>query len=138
MATLELSGHSRADLRNLTINQLANLTAPIFFSLRLALWKGHPEPFIHFLVVRTANGVSLDFIDAGDFNFTPQHYAFLVSDRDFDQIFARIKSRNLTYWADPAAQQPAEINTHFGGRGLYFRDPSGHYMEIITRPYGSV
>jgi catechol 2,3-dioxygenase-like lactoylglutathione lyase family enzyme len=92
-------------------------------------------PFGHFLVVKTANGVSLDFIDAGSDTFEKQHYAFLVSDAEFDDIFARIRERKLSYWADPAGKQRDEINTHFGGRGFYFRDPSDHWLEVITRPY---
>lgn len=69
--------------------------------------------------------------------FEPQHYAFLVSEAEFDKIFGRVKKRGLTYWADPARKQKGEINTHFGGRGVYFEDPGGHFLEIITRPYGS-
>ncbi|WP_141735975.1 VOC family protein [Oligoflexus tunisiensis] len=95
-----------------------------------------PETFYHFQVVRTANGVSLDFLST-DEEFTPQHYAFLVSEDDFDAIFARIQKRGLQYWADPGAQRPGEINTNDGGRGVYFMDPSGNYLEILTRPYGS-
>lgn len=95
-----------------------------------------PKPFAHFLVLQTSNNVSLDFIDTTD-EIVPQHYAFLVSEEEFDQIFARIKSLGLTYWADPARNRPNEINTHDGGRGLYFADPCNHYLEILTRPYGS-
>lgn len=94
-----------------------------------------PEPFGHFLVVRTANSVSLDFINTTE-SITRQHYAFLVSESEFDEIFARIQRRKITYWADPAAKREGEVNTNDGGRGLYFRDPDGHYLEIITRPYG--
>lgn len=93
------------------------------------------EKFGYFLVLRTSNGVSLDFIDS-DEGIYPQHYAFLVSEEEFDQIFARIKARGIPYWADPAKKQPGEFNTHFNGRGLYFEEPSGHFLEIITRPYG--
>jgi catechol 2,3-dioxygenase-like lactoylglutathione lyase family enzyme len=89
-----------------------------------------------FWVVDTANGVSLDFIEA-DEHLTIEHYAFLVSENEFDEIFGRIKERQLSYRADPAGNIPGEINHHDGGRGVYFRDPSGHYLEIITRPYGS-
>jgi len=89
------------------------------------------------MVVDTANGVSLDFISADDDEIIIEHYAFLVSEPEFDQIFARIKQRSLDYWADPRGQQKGEINRHDGGRGVYWRDPSGHYLEIITRPYGS-
>jgi hypothetical protein len=65
------------------------------------------------------------------------HYAFLVSEPEFDTIFNRIRERKLPYWADPFKNKPGEINRHDGGRGVYFDDPSGHKLEIITRPYGS-
>jgi catechol 2,3-dioxygenase-like lactoylglutathione lyase family enzyme len=95
-----------------------------------------PEPFGPFLVVRTANGVSLDYIE-DDSPVSPQHYAFLVSEPEFDAIFGRVKARSLPYWADPARRQKGEINTRDGGRGVYFDDPAGHFLEILTRPYGS-
>jgi hypothetical protein len=60
-----------------------------------------------------------------------------VSESEFDSIFARIRERNLTYWADPAHEQALQINHNDGGRGVYWNDPDGHYLEIITRPYGS-
>lgn len=94
------------------------------------------EPFGWFLVVRLANGVSLDVIET-DEKFESQHYAFLVSEKEFDEIFGRIKKRGMEYWADPARKQPGKHNTHDGGRGVYFTDPSGNFLEIITRPYGS-
>ncbi len=96
-----------------------------------------PTPFLHFLVVAVDNGVSLDFFEI-DGEITTQHYAFLIGDDDFDAIFGRVRARGLEYWADPARTLPGEINHHFGGRGVYFKDPNGHLLEIITRPYGSV
>jgi catechol 2,3-dioxygenase-like lactoylglutathione lyase family enzyme len=66
-----------------------------------------------------------------------QHYAFLVSEAEFDQIFGRVQSQGLSYWADPARTKEGEINTNDGGRGVYFTDPNGHLLEVITRPYGS-
>ena len=95
-----------------------------------------PTTFGHFQVVEAANGVSLDFMDSGD-SFETQHYAFLVGEDEFDEIFGRIRARRLTYWADPGRRHAGEINTHFGGRGVYFPDPDDHLLEIITRPYGS-
>jgi catechol 2,3-dioxygenase-like lactoylglutathione lyase family enzyme len=89
-----------------------------------------------FLVVQTANGVSLD-VDAAEGDVTPMHYAFLVSEAEFDEIFGRIRERRIDYWADPGKRLPGEINHHDGGRGVYFPDPNGHLLEIITRPYGS-
>jgi catechol 2,3-dioxygenase-like lactoylglutathione lyase family enzyme len=99
---------------------------------------GLPEPrrFMHFLIVDLANGVSLDYYENAE-HLALQHYAFLVSEAEFDTIFARITARGLSYWADPARQQPGEINHHFDGRGVYFADPDGHLLEIITKPYGN-
>jgi catechol 2,3-dioxygenase-like lactoylglutathione lyase family enzyme len=104
----------------------------------LADIMGLPAPtrFGPFKVVETANQVSLDFLDAED-EIKPQHYAFLISETEFDQIFDRIVERDLPYWADPGRSQPGEINHNDGGRGVYFLDPDGHILEIITRPYGS-
>jgi catechol 2,3-dioxygenase-like lactoylglutathione lyase family enzyme len=92
-----------------------------------------PKPFGPFLCVETANGVSLDYDD----RWAPEqhHYAFLVTEEEFDAIFARVTERGLTYWADPGHQHENRINSH--GRGFYFEDPSGHNMEVLTRPYGS-
>lgn len=95
-----------------------------------------PTPFGPFMVVALANGVNLDFADA-DGEISPQHYAFLVSEAEFDEIFGRIQARALPYWADPHGRHPGEINHNDGGRGVYFPDPDGHVLEIITRPYGS-
>ncbi|AKK28999.1 VOC family protein [Mycobacterium sp. EPa45] len=97
-----------------------------------------PVPFGHFLVVTLDHGLSLDFADVpADEPIHPQHYAFLVSEDDFDAIYGKISDRGLPHWADPRAARPGEINHNDGGRGVYFRDPAGHYLEIITRPYGS-
>jgi catechol 2,3-dioxygenase-like lactoylglutathione lyase family enzyme len=93
-----------------------------------------PTTYGPFAVVQLANDVSLDFMD--DEEVYQRHYAFLVSEPEFDEIFGRIQARGLTYWADPFEQQPGTINTHDGGRGVYWQDPSGHKLEIITRPYG--
>ncbi len=95
-----------------------------------------PSPYGPFQVVEVDNGVSLDFMTTrGD--ITPQHYAFLIGEDDFDAIFGRIRERDLPYWADPGQTRPGEINHHDGGRGVYFSDPDGHLLEVITRPYGS-
>ena len=94
-----------------------------------------PVPFGPFLEVETANEVTLAILET-DEKIDIQHYAFLVSDEEFDRIFERVKSRGLDYWADPAMQAKGEINRHFGGRGVYFQDPGGHLLEIITKPYG--
>lgn len=96
-----------------------------------------PKPYGPFMAVEVDNGVTLDFMRAEPNEITEEHYAFLVSEAEFDAIFARIRERGLTYWADPAQRRPGEINHNDGGRGLYWSDPDGHYLEIITRPYGS-
>ena len=93
-----------------------------------------PTAFGPFAVVELDNDVSLDFID--DPEIHQRHYAFLVSEQEFDEIFGRIRDRGLPYWADPFERQPGEINTNDGGRGVYWSDPNGHKLEIITVPYG--
>ncbi len=95
-----------------------------------------PTPFGPFLVVTLGNGVSLDYIETSD-DIHPQHYAFLVSESDFDVIFDRLRALGAPYWADPFHNEPEEINTRDGGRGVYFDDPNGHVLELLTRPYGS-
>ena len=101
------------------------------------LGRPAPREFMHFLVVDMDNDVSLDFTEK-DGKISLQHYAFLISEREFDEVFARLEKRKQTYWADPARAQVNQINHHFGGRGLYFADPNGHSLEVITKPYGSV
>ncbi len=95
-----------------------------------------PRPFGPFLVVELGNGVSLDFHDR-DGEVSPQHYAFLIGEDEFDAIFGRLRERGIDYWADPGRHRPGEINRHDGGRGLYFEDFDSHVLEILTRPYGS-
>ena len=95
-----------------------------------------PTSFGPFLVVQVDNDVSLDFADAAG-PVHSQHYAFLVGEPEFDQILGRIRERGLPYWADPGRRRSGEINTNDGGRGVYWKDPNEHMLEIITRPYGS-
>lgn len=88
-----------------------------------------------FVPVALSNGVTLDFASVPDGPIAAQHYAFLVSEPEFDAAFARILEAGLAYYADPHMKQPGEINHNRGGRGVYFLDPVGHGMEIITHPY---
>jgi catechol 2,3-dioxygenase-like lactoylglutathione lyase family enzyme len=92
-------------------------------------------PLSHFTPVTLANGVTLDYDQSHD-AVQPCHYAFLASDAEFDAAFARIRDASIAYFADPACRQPDQIyhRDNNGGRGVYFRDPDGHLMEILTRP----
>lgn len=106
-----------------------------FFSEMFGL--AAPQAYARFLVVPTANGVSMDFADQDEgWRIDPQHYAFLVSEPEFDAIMARLADRGIAYWADPMRKQPGEINRHDGGRGVYFEGPDGHFYEALTVPYG--
>ncbi|MFE9629918.1 VOC family protein [Streptomyces sp. NPDC006463] len=89
-----------------------------------------------FIPVETANGVTLDFATIPAGSITVQHYAFLLSEEEFDVAFGKIQAAGVAYFADPHGKHPGEINHNDGGRGVYFTDPAGHGMEIITRPYG--
>jgi catechol 2,3-dioxygenase-like lactoylglutathione lyase family enzyme len=104
----------------------------------LADLLGLPAPTRYgpFHVVQVDNGVEVDFLNT-DEPIRPQHYAFLVDEGTFDDVLGRIRERQLPFWADSGRNVPGEINTNDGGRGLYWEEPSGHFLEIITRPYGS-
>jgi catechol 2,3-dioxygenase-like lactoylglutathione lyase family enzyme len=103
----------------------------------LAEVLGRPAPtsFGPFRVVELDNGVSLDYHDtSGD--IAAQHYAFLIGEDDFDRVLERLAARGVGHWADPGQRRAGQINRDDGGRGMYFEDPDGHLLEVITRPYG--
>ncbi len=106
-------------------------------ALFLAELLGLPAPvmFGPFAVVQVGD-TSIDFMD-DDGKIASRHFAFLVSEAEFDAIFGRIKARGMKYWADPYHREPDRINNRDEGRGVYFEDPDGHNLEILTRPYGS-
>jgi catechol 2,3-dioxygenase-like lactoylglutathione lyase family enzyme len=114
-------------------------TSATFFTEVLGL--APPTRYGSFYVVTLSNDASLDFLERygldADGHVLPQHYAFLVSESEFDEVFGRITARGLPYWADPGRTRAGEINTNDGGRGVYWEAPDGHMLEIITRPYGS-
>jgi catechol 2,3-dioxygenase-like lactoylglutathione lyase family enzyme len=120
------------ELNHTIVNAKDKRASATFFAEMLGL----PEPTTYgpFFIVEAGNHVELAFLDAERVH--PQHYAFLVSDEEFDQVHARILERGLDWWADPYQQRPGEWNTDDGGRGLYWQDPDGHMLEIITVPYG--
>jgi catechol 2,3-dioxygenase-like lactoylglutathione lyase family enzyme len=122
------------DLNHTIISALNSKASAKFLSEILGLPA--PVTWGPFDIVTTANGVSLDFMEKKG-EIASRHFAFLVSEVEFDQIFSRIRERELPFWADPARKKAGEINTHDGGRGVYFHDQNGHLLEIITRPYGS-
>jgi catechol 2,3-dioxygenase-like lactoylglutathione lyase family enzyme len=95
-----------------------------------------PAQWGPFQVVKTSNGVSVDYTDRSG-AISAQHYAYLMSEPEFDEVLGRVKQRGLEFWADPARTKAGEINHRDGGRGMYFEDPNGHILEILTRPYGS-
>ena len=93
-----------------------------------------PVAFGQMLVVQLDNAVSLDFFESND-AISMQHYAFLIGEDEFDRVFTRIRGKGLPYWADPGKQRAGETYSHNGGRGMYFDDPDGHLLEVMTRPY---
>ncbi|MFK0168850.1 VOC family protein [Streptomyces sp. NPDC090306] len=124
------------ELNHTIVHARDNRESAAFLAHVLGLEAG--APWGPFVPVETANGVTLDFATVPAADLSPQHYAFLLSDEEFDAAHARIREAGITFCADPHLTLPGEINHHHGGRGLYFRDPAGHGMEIITRPYGSL
>ncbi len=100
------------------------------------LGVGVEPPWGHFVPVRTTNGVTLDFVDSKDVR--TQHYAFLVDDAEFDAGFAKLQARAIPYFSDPDKSGAGKTNHYWGGRGVYFEDPNGHLLELITKPYGDL
>ena len=87
----------------------------------------------HFAVVMVNPTLALDFQNKND--FSSNHYAFKVSDQQFDEIFNHIKEENITFGSGPRSVDDGKINNNYGGRGVYFKDPNGHVLEIITKDY---
>ena len=85
-----------------------------------------------FARVRFTNASCFLYAEVGH-DIVPQHYAFLVSDDGIDAVLERIEAIGAEYWADPGRSRPKEWNTLNGGRGLYLLDPSGHFLEVLTR-----
>ncbi|HLJ62896.1 MAG TPA: VOC family protein [Stellaceae bacterium] len=92
-------------------------------------------PWASFAPLPLGNGVTLDYAERS--TMSSQHYAFLVSDAEFDAALARIKSAGVKFFAEFDRTGEGEINHLYGGRGVYFHDPNGHMMELITAPYGA-
>ncbi|MFF7209841.1 VOC family protein [Streptomyces sp. NPDC008238] len=104
-----------------------------FLAVVLGLEVG--APFGPFLPVELGNGVTLDYYEKRDEPVQSQHYAFLVTEEQFDAVIARLRAVGVTHYADPGHTEPGRINRLFGGRGAYFADPDGHNLEVMTRPY---
>ena len=104
------------------------LAAARFFARIFGL--SYDGPHSHFAPVKVNDRLTLDFDDAEDFHH--HHYAFKVSEGDFDAIFGRIKDEGITYGSGPRSSEDMEINHRRGGRGVYFRDPEGHMLELLT------
>ena len=88
-------------------------------------------PTGHFAPVRVNGELTLDFDNA--VSFEPHHYAFHVSDDEFDAIFQRVQESGIAWGSDPRNTTNRQLNSRKGGRGVYFRDPDGHMLELLTR-----
>ncbi|MCC8479595.1 glyoxalase [Streptomyces sp. CS149] len=122
------------ELNHTIVHCKDNRESAEFFADLLDLTVG--EEWGPFIPVVLANSVTLDFATIPAASITPQHYAFLISEAEFDSAFAKIQARGIEFYADPHKKHPGEINRNDGGRGVYFPDPGGHWLELITRPYG--
>jgi len=122
------------ELNHTIVHARDNRESAEFFAELLGLEiSGEWGPFV---AVELNNGVTLDFATVPEQQVAPQHYAFLVSEEVFDAAYARIRQRGIEHYADPHRSRPGAINHNDGGRGVYFTDPAGHAMELITVPYG--
>ena len=97
------------------------------------LGLGTPVATGHFLAVALDNGPTLDFCSVEEGAIRAQHFAFEVSEAEFDGVLGRVKGRSVPYWADPRQTRPGEVDQRGNGRAIYFADPSGHWLEVLTR-----
>jgi catechol 2,3-dioxygenase-like lactoylglutathione lyase family enzyme len=82
-------------------------------------------------LLRCALTASLHWISTE--SFERHHYAFHVSDEEFDAIFKRVQEADIPWGSDPWSMENRQLNSRKGGRGVYFRDPNGHVLELLTR-----
>jgi catechol 2,3-dioxygenase-like lactoylglutathione lyase family enzyme len=101
-----------------------------FFARMFGL--NYAGPVGHFAQVRVNGDLALDW-DNRD-RFESHHYAFVVTEPEFDAIFGRLTAEGVAYGSGPTSPTDGEINHRRGGRGLYFSDPDGHLLEIMTQP----
>jgi catechol 2,3-dioxygenase-like lactoylglutathione lyase family enzyme len=106
------------------------VAAAKFFAGIFGLKRGRTN---YFAPVRVNKTLTLLFSDE-DEKFETHHYAFHVSNREFDAIFGRIKKAKLTYGSAPWSLDDGKLNDWNGGHGVYFRDPNGHVLELMTVP----
>lgn len=88
-----------------------------------------------FTNVQLSDGTLIQFAEPPVENIQPQHYAFHVTDNLFDAVVKRLSDGAVRYWADPHLTEESRINHHHNGRGVYFKDPAGHLMEVLTQSY---
>jgi catechol 2,3-dioxygenase-like lactoylglutathione lyase family enzyme len=115
-------------LDHMIVNVRSKQESATFLAEMLGL--AAPVPVGRFLAVKLDNGLSLDFSEG---EVHPQHYAFEVSEAELDAVVARARARKLPYWADPQQTRPGEVAQRDTGRAMYFADPSGHWLEVLTR-----
>jgi catechol 2,3-dioxygenase-like lactoylglutathione lyase family enzyme len=85
----------------------------------------------HFAPVKVNGQLTMDFDNASDFK--SHHYAFKVSEDEFDAIFGRLQASGTEYGSEPWTPKDGKLNARYGGRGVYWLDPDNHMLEILTR-----
>lgn len=100
-----------------------------FFARIFGLTTDEPG---HFAPVQINGALTLDFADAKSFDV--HHYAFLVSDEEFDAILKRVQEAGIVFGSEPWDLDNGQLNSWNGGRGFYFRDPNRHILELMTKP----
>ena len=105
-------------------------TSARFFAEIMGLTYDGPHG--HFAPVHVNDSLTFDF-DTRD-RFESHHYAFYISDEEFDAILARVKAAGRKFGSGPRSHEDGQINTRRGGRGFYFADLDGHLLEVMTTP----
>jgi catechol 2,3-dioxygenase-like lactoylglutathione lyase family enzyme len=131
---MELTDREREASMTITLNHTIvpardKVAAAKFFARIFGLKRGRAG---YFAPVRVNKTLTLLFDDDG--KFESHHYAFHVSEREFDAIFKRVKKSKIVYGSAPWSLDDGKLNNWGGGRGFYFTDPNGHVLELMTVP----
>ena len=116
------------ELNHTIVPSLDKEASAMFFARIFGLRYDGPDG--HFAPVQVNETLTLDFDDAKDID--SHHLAFKVGDKEFDAIFGRIKAEGISYGSGPFSVDDMQTNRRGGGRGVYFKDPSGHILELLT------
>lgn len=127
----QLKGHMEITLNHTIVPSHNNVESARFYERILGF--EFIKEWGHFAVVKVNSTLTLDFMVRE--NFSSIHYAFKVNDQQFNEILERIKKEGISFGSGPSSLEDGNTNNNDNGQGVYFKDPNGHVLELITKDY---